>query len=165
MCHFPIIDGKRRRIPFLLEMCSTVLVEIIHILMAWVAPIESVCTASAWSPSSARKGAAAETAWMHNRQVRLCWMRWTSVGGVHFFIWREDPKCCSQPTQEGEGSTVVLTPFFLSLPADEFHWGQFSQQSKLKLRKTQQQGKVPSSCSTAALQRGIFDNSVSLFPN
>lgn len=82
-----------------------------------------------------------------------------------FFLWREGPKCLSQPTQEGEGSTVVLTPFFLSLPADKFHWAQSSHHSKLKLKKTQQQGKVPSSHSTDPLQRDIFDNSVSLFPN
>jgi len=55
ICHFPIIDGKRRRIPLLLEMCLAVLVEIIHVPMAWVTPIESVFTTSAWSPSSARK--------------------------------------------------------------------------------------------------------------
>lgn len=144
-------------------MCSTVLVEIIYVLTAWVAPIESVCTASAQSPSSARKGAAAETAWMQCRQVRLCWIRWTSVGGVHFFIWREGPKCLSQPTQEGEGCTVVLTPFFLSLPADEFHWGQFSLRSKLKLKKTQQQGKVPSPHSTGPLQREVFSTILFLY--
>lgn len=145
MCHFPIIDGKRRRIPLLLELCSAVLVEATHTLTAWVTLIESIFITSAWSPSSARKGVAAGTAWLHYRQTRLCWMSRTSVGGVHFFIWNEDPKCFSQPTQEGEGSTVVLTPSFLSLPSDEFHWAQFSHQSKLKLKKTQQQGKVPSS--------------------
>lgn len=59
MCHFPIIDGKRRRIPLSLEMCLAALMEVTHILMAWVTPIETGFTASSWSPSSARKGVAA----------------------------------------------------------------------------------------------------------
>lgn len=54
---------------------------------------------------------------------------------------------------------------FLSLLADGFHWAPFLHQSKLKLKKTQQQGKVPSSHSTSSLLRDIFDNSVSFFPN
>lgn len=39
MCHFPIIDGERRRMPLLLQMCSSVSVEIILILMMWVVPV------------------------------------------------------------------------------------------------------------------------------
>lgn len=39
MCHLPIMDGKRRRMPLLLRMCSTVSVEIILILIMWVAPV------------------------------------------------------------------------------------------------------------------------------
>lgn len=56
-------------------------------------------------------------------------------------------------------------PKFLPLLADGFHWAQFSHKSKLKLEKTQQQGKVPSSHSTSSLTRDIFDNSVPFFPN
>lgn len=107
-----------------------------------------------------KRGAAAETAWTQYRQGRLCWMRWTSIGQVHFFIWEEDTKCLSQPIQKGG-----LNPSFCSLLADEFHWARLLHQSKLKLEKTQQQGKVPSSRSTSSLQRDIFDNSVSFFPN
>lgn len=91
-------------------------------------------------------------------EVNLCWRN----ALLHL---KRNPKM-PFPTHTGRWwQHHCPNSFFLSLLADEFHWTQFSHQSKLKLMQTQQQGKDWSSPSTASLQRETLDNFVPLFLN
>lgn len=93
MYHFPIIDGKRRRMPLVTDVLSCLSGNNSY---SDGVGCSSACTTSAW-PCSGQERHSSRDSPDTAQAGRLCSVRWTSIGQGHFFTWKEG----TTPTQKG----------------------------------------------------------------